>query len=65
MRSKPKNVQNLDISTDQKNAGRDTLPVKVREIVETWKGRGWGFRFERRRVETTKLMDQETDNEGK
>ena len=65
MRSKSKNAQKLDVVDYQKKSAPNTLPTKVKEIVETWKGKGWGFRFERKRVETTKLVDQETDDEGK
>jgi len=39
--------------------GSPPLPLRVREIVEVWKGKGWGFRFERKRTEVITEIDKE------
>ena len=57
MRPKTKNVQKLDVSETPSKMDRLGLPVRVLEIVEEWKGRGWGFRFERKRTETTTTVE--------
>lgn len=53
MAQKTRNVQKLDVHAKRFKQCFPSVPLRMRETVETWRGKGWGFRIERQRVETT------------
>jgi hypothetical protein len=65
MAQKNRNVQNLDAMAKRFQQFYRSAPLRVRETVETWQGRGWGLRIERQRVETTiEAAHGDDKNEG-
>jgi len=59
MRTSNRKAQKLDVTVGKLRTAFPGIPIRIQEIVETWKGKGWGFRFERHRTETTATIDDE------
>lgn len=64
MNAPRKNVKKLDALIDELRKHFPKSGVQILETNETWSGKGWGFRIERHRTQTTARILNENTNEG-
>ena len=57
-----KNVQKLDMIAGRLKKGLPECPIHILEVVDIWKGRGWGVQIERQRTETTTRIGDEASD---
>lgn len=64
MTKRIQSVQKMDTLSEKLRALFPTLPFRIRERSETLVGKGWGFRFEWKRTDTTlETTSGESENE--
>lgn len=56
-------VKNVDITPKKGKGYFSSTPFRIRERIKTWKGCGWGFKFERKCTETTTEVVRDWEND--
>jgi hypothetical protein len=64
MASKSPNVKKMDSMVRRLQMQFPNFPVRIRENIETWTGKGWGVFIERQHVETTVEVFSGEPDEG-
>ena len=64
MNTPRKNGKKLDALIGELRKHFPKSGVQILETDDTWSGKGWGFRFERHRIQTTARILMEKTNEG-